>query len=227
MTDRKFTNLIQQSLEAGYFEFKKLQHDITGTPQGSIISPILCNIFLHELDVFIANLIENFDKGSRPRNTQEYTKNRNIIKRYNAQGDKATVMELYKANRKINAYMYDDPKYKRLRYVRYADDWLVGVRGSFAETQEILNQIIEFTKKIGLTMNIEKTHVTSLNLGKVTFLGTIIFRSRHRKYSKRGSSFRQRLGQYLRLTASLERIKAKLRQANFMWGTFKGKPKFL
>jgi len=59
--DQRFLQLIRKSLNAGYFEFKVHKTSIVGTPQGSIISPILANIFLHQLDLFLLDLKNNFD----------------------------------------------------------------------------------------------------------------------------------------------------------------------
>src|SRR2546425_13273796 len=44
-------------------EFKQVKPTLTGTPQGGIVSPILANIYLHELDQFIEHLCEQYSKG--------------------------------------------------------------------------------------------------------------------------------------------------------------------
>lgn len=120
--DRKFTKLIRKSLNAGYFEFTLYKHDIVGTPQGSIISPILANIFLDKLDDFIHDLKEEFDTGSRSKAPK---RNRNInqyIVRAKRVGNMERVKQLSKELRSLPGTDYFDPTYKRLSYVRYADD---------------------------------------------------------------------------------------------------------
>ena|ERR1700683_7201 len=63
--DERFIRLIIKSLKAGYFEFKEYQQSLIGTPQGSIISPILCNIYMDLFDKFIDKLSEEFNVGTK------------------------------------------------------------------------------------------------------------------------------------------------------------------
>ena len=120
--DKLFTKLIWKSLRAGYFEFHTPYNSIVGTPQGSIISPILANIFLHQLDIFVEGLQKDFNVGSNPRVNPEYTKIRYEKYKATEAGETLKAKELHQKLLTTEYTLYDDPSYKRLYYVRYADD---------------------------------------------------------------------------------------------------------
>jgi hypothetical protein len=86
------------------------------------VSPILANIFLHQLDEFVLSLKENFDKGDRAPRTKisryfEY----HILKARKA-NNKKLVRELIAKRSKTPSIEFGSEEFKRLTYVRYADD---------------------------------------------------------------------------------------------------------
>lgn len=113
--DRQFTTLIKKSLKCGYFEFRHWKHDIVGTPQGSIISPILSNIFLHQLDEFIRKLREELDIGTRPRVLSHAISIKGKIYRAKKANKIDLVKTLFRKAQKLPYTDYRDPNYKRLR----------------------------------------------------------------------------------------------------------------
>jgi retron-type reverse transcriptase len=215
--DRKFTKLIWKSLKGGHFEFGSYKYNIIGTPQGSIISPILANIFLCQLDNFVLALKKDFDKGNDSREDKNHGKLRLKIQQAKSKGDMVQVIALAKQAKLLPYTNHSDPRLKRLCYVRYADDWMVGIKGSKSETEEILNKIKEFLSTLDLSLNVSKTKITNVSTDKANFLGTRIYRARHVKYvrmARTSAIKRNRLK--LRLDAPILDLVKKLKEVGFM-----------
>lgn len=121
IADRRFTNLIRKALKAGYFEFREYKSNIIGS-QGSIVSPILANIFLDQLDEFVLSMKSDFDKGERaPRSKISRYYEYHILKGRNER-NKKLMRELIAQRSKSPSIDFASDEYKRLSYVRYADD---------------------------------------------------------------------------------------------------------
>lgn len=127
ISDQRFLELIRKALNAGYLVSDTRETDIVGTPQGSVISPILANIFLHELDVYVEQLKKAFDSpktGYRPRSKESNQYKYLIYKAKMIEDPKVRSQEVSKyaallrsvSNKTIGSHS------RNLMYVRYADD---------------------------------------------------------------------------------------------------------
>lgn len=120
--DRKFTRLIWKSLRAGHMESKVIKHNIIGTFQGSIISPILANIFLHQLDLYVSERKKIFDKGDHSPVSKAYNQLRYAERKLRIQGLIEEANNMARKRKKISHSNFEDDNYKKLAYIRYADD---------------------------------------------------------------------------------------------------------
>ena len=210
--DEKFLRLIRKFLKAGYLEDWQYHNTYSGTPQGGIISPILANIYLDKLDRYMEELKKRFDKGAVRAvypETYELEKKRGVLakklRNTNSEEEKQVLTEkIREIDRKKLTIPYSDPfdtSFKRLQYVRYADDFLIGVIGSKEDAIAIKEQVKAFVADtLILELSDEKTLITHSEK-RARFLGYDIYvrRSAATKKDKTG-----RLCRHLSGTVCLE-----------------------
>lgn len=176
--DERFLNLIWKLLNAGYMDLHgEKKESLIGSPQGGIVSPILANVYLHELDEFVEDLRKKLEKGKEKRPNPIYQKLRGKRYRMAKQGKTRTkeFKEITRQMRATPSKQMNDPEYIRIRYLRYADDWLIGVYGSHSLATEIKQQVKAFLyDHLRLTLSEEKTRITNARAEEAFFLGTTL-----------------------------------------------------
>lgn len=183
--DEKFIRLIWKFLRAGYIEEWSFNSTYSGTPQGGIISPILANIYLNELDKFVEEFKTKFDKGAKRKPNKAWTIQNGRLMYYKKKlrdkwdiltedekrDTKNMIKEKTLERRKHKALEPMDENYRRIHYVRYADDFLISVIGSKEDAIEVKEQLTKFlSEKLKLELSQEKTLITH-NSGMARFLG--------------------------------------------------------
>ena len=170
--DNRFLELIRRLLKAGYLEEWKYYQTLSGSPQGGIVSPILANIYLDKLDTFVEQeLMPAHTRGESRRSNAGYDALKMRVQRRRKAGKLQEARQLMKVLRTLPASDPYDPNYRRLKYIRYADDWLIGFAGPRQEAEEIKAKIREFLSGIGLTLSEEKTLITNASKDEARFLG--------------------------------------------------------
>jgi group II intron reverse transcriptase/maturase len=171
--DGRLLNLIRLGLEAGVVEDWQYHPNESGVPQGGILSPLLANIYLHELDVFIeGTLIPEVTRGDNRRKNPEYDSLTGAITRAGRKGDWERVALLKQQRNKLPSVDTQDPNFRRLKYVRYADDFLLGFVGTKAEARQVKAKIGVFLKEhLNLEMSETKTLITHARSDYAQFLG--------------------------------------------------------
>ena len=138
----RFIRLIENLLKAGYLEEWTYHKTLSGTPQGGICSPLLSNIFLDRMDQYVETvLLPQHNKGERRKKNKDYMATQMRMLRRKAMGKVTEYRELRKQLQRLPSYDRTDPDFRRLRYVRYADDFLLGVIGPKEEAIQIKEQL--------------------------------------------------------------------------------------
>ncbi len=171
--DGRFLRLLRNMLQAGYLEDWVWNATLSGAPQGGVASPILSNIYLHKLDNFVEKvLIPEYTRGDSRAPNPEYREMKNQLAHLRRRKDRPAVRALRQKMRSIPSGDTADPGFRRLRYVRYCDDHLLGFTGPKAEAQEIKIRLATFLREeLKLELSESKTLITHARTGAARFLG--------------------------------------------------------
>jgi hypothetical protein len=171
--DNRFLRLIRNMLKAGYLEDWEYHDTLSGVPQGGTASPILSNIYLHKLDEFVEReLIPQYTRGATRAANPAYRQADALLRRARRRGDRAEARRLALEMRTLPSTDPMDPGYRRLKYIRYADDVLLGFTGPKAEAEEIKAKLARFLRETpGLELNQDKTLITHARSQRARFLG--------------------------------------------------------
>ena len=171
--DNRFLRLIENLLKAGYLEDWKYHGTLSGSPQGGIVSPILSNIYLDRLDKFVEQtLVPANTRGKDRRLNPEYGRLYDRSRYLRRLGREEEARRLFKQAQQLPSRVMDDPEYRRLKYVRYADDFLLGFVGTRQEAEDIKRQLGTFLREqIKLELSEDKTLITHGRSEKARFLG--------------------------------------------------------
>ena len=222
ISDDRFIRLIRKFLKAGYVEDWKFHNTYSGTPQGGIVSPILANIYLDKLDKYVKEYIRHFDMGTKRRPGKESNdlaneRKRTVrkLKKVKDGTEKAALVARLKAIEQERAAFPSgdemDGSYRRLKYIRYADDFILGVIGSKEDALRIKEDIKSFlSESLALELSEEKTLIT--HTGKsAKFLGyeITVTRNNHQRRDVQGR-LRRTYGKRVRLNVSMATLRDKL-----------------
>ena len=210
--DNRFLRLVRHLLRAGYLEDWRYGRTLSGTPQGGIISPLLANVYLDRLDQHVEQvLIPAHTRGQTRKTNNRHAALMVRARHWEKQGRHADARALRQEMRRLPSGDPDDPGFRRLHYVRYADDFLLGYIGSKAEAEDIKRQLDTYMREnLKLELSSEKTLISHATTQPARFLGFHIVTQRaNDKLDQRGQRrVNGKIG--LRVPADVVRNRCKL-----------------
>ena len=191
--DARFWLEISKMLNAGISLELQQIFEKKGVAQGSILSPFLFNIYMHELDKKVADLQKltsdvqkSYDSAAYGNLEAEHSYRKisrdfatdNLRRSLKKYGSKKAIIE---ARRKVYKEHHDkfgrrkgiDMEVKSIQYVRYVDDFLIGIVGSREYASQVRKNINNFVKG-NLHLKVKKDNIVHRNEGQIKFLGHMI-----------------------------------------------------
>lgn len=208
--DPTILKLIRTGLKAKVFQKDQTVYvPELGTPQGGILSPLLSNIYLDELDKYMEELCVQYQGSVKPNNRKKNP----VALRLLRSGHKSDYYRL-----KIPSRIHNETGYRNCKYIRYADDFVIGILGPNTMAVEIRDKVKDFLKhKLNLELSLEKTKITHISKG-IDFLGYRFCRKLlFIKQSYGGKKVNRKMS-IPTLDVNMKRVIARLMQTNFCTG---------
>jgi group II intron reverse transcriptase/maturase len=224
--DDRFINLIRRFLKAGYMENWQYYKTYSGTPQGSVVSPILTNVYLDKLDQKLATLCRQYSQGKyRRRNPAQIhlmQRRKQLLEQGEANPEiradlKEPIRQLNQRILTTPAARYNDPAYIRVKFLRYADDVVISVLGSKSLAEQIIKEIDNFlSEELKLKLNQDKTQIYHLLTEAAPFLGYLVKTAtpRLRRRNMRTKRSPHNVVQTVKTTSGNIKLLVPLRQIN-------------
>ena len=187
--DGRFLHLIDGLLRAGYLEDWRYHQTLSGAPQGGILSPLLSNIYLNRLDRYVeTTLLPVYNRGDRRRPYLPYMRLHKAVWKLEKKDQREGTRQMRRELQQLPSRDPDDPDYRRLHYVRYADDWLLGLTGTRREAEDIKDKLAGFLgRRLNLKLSEHKTLITHGRTRPARFLGyEIVVHNDDTKHDRNG-----------------------------------------